>query len=156
MLPSTPLSTAREIGVKRPDRKLDRIVPMPSQTIPLLICRDIQASHDFLVNAFGFRAGGVFRDGSGRVVHGEVQAGDTTIWLHRVATEQKLEAATDVASSGLVILVDDVDAHFVQARSAGARVESEPADQPYGQREYGVRDSEGHRWWFATPLGSKG
>jgi uncharacterized glyoxalase superfamily protein PhnB len=24
-------------------------------------------------------------------------------------------------------------------------------DQPYGQREYGVRDCEGHRWWFATP-----
>jgi uncharacterized glyoxalase superfamily protein PhnB len=26
-----------------------------------------------------------------------------------------------------------------------------PVDQPYGQREYGARDSEGHRWWFTTP-----
>jgi hypothetical protein len=23
---------------------------------------------------------------------------------------------------------------------------------PYGQREYGLTDPEGHRWWFATPL----
>jgi hypothetical protein len=23
---------------------------------------------------------------------------------------------------------------------------------PYGQREYGARDLEGHRWWFASPL----
>jgi uncharacterized glyoxalase superfamily protein PhnB len=31
-------------------------------------------------------------------------------------------------------------------------VESELQDQPYGQREYGARDPEGHRWWFASPL----
>ena len=23
--------------------------------------------------------------------------------------------------------------------------------QPYGQREYGARDLEGHRWWFGAP-----
>jgi uncharacterized glyoxalase superfamily protein PhnB len=128
---------------------------MPLRTIPLLICRDIQASHDFLVKAFGLRPGGVFRDGAGRVVHGEVQAGDTTIWLHRVAPEHRLEAATAIASSGLVILVEDVDAHFAHAKAAGARIQSEPVDQLYGQREYGVLDEEGHRWWFATPLGAK-
>src|SRR5580658_3425392 len=128
---------------------------MRSRTIPLLICRDIQASHDFLVNAFGFRTGGVFRDAAGSAVHGEVEAGDTTIWLHRVLPEQGLET-TDTASSGLVIFVDDVDAHFARAKSAGAQVDSEPADQFYGQREYGARDLDGHRWWFATPLAPKG
>jgi uncharacterized glyoxalase superfamily protein PhnB len=25
-------------------------------------------------------------------------------------------------------------------------------DQPYGQREYGVRDPEGNLWYFATRL----
>jgi uncharacterized glyoxalase superfamily protein PhnB len=129
---------------------------MPSRTIPLLICKDIQASHDFLVNAFGFRAGKVFHDGSGQAVHGELEAGDTTIWLHRVVPEQGLEALTDVASSGLVILVDDVDTHFAQAKSAGAPIDSEPANQSYGQREYGARDLDGHRFWFATPLQPKG
>ena len=128
---------------------------MPSRAIPLLICRDIQASHDFLVNAFGFRPGGVFRDVAGSVVHGEIQVGDCTIWLHRVAPEHRLEAPTDIASSGLVVLVEDVDAHFVHAKAAGARIQSEPADQPYGQREYGVLDADGHRWWFATPVGAK-
>jgi uncharacterized glyoxalase superfamily protein PhnB len=37
-----------------------------------------------------------------------------------------------------------------RARLAGA-FDSEPTDQPYGRREYGVRDLEGHRWWFGTP-----
>jgi uncharacterized glyoxalase superfamily protein PhnB len=38
--------------------------------------------------------------------------------------------------------------------AAGARIDAEPVNQPYGQREYGARDSEGHRWWFASPLNS--
>jgi uncharacterized glyoxalase superfamily protein PhnB len=48
--------------------------------------------------------------------------------------------------------VDDVDAHFEHAKARGARIEREPEDQPYGQREYEVLDLEDHRWWFATPL----
>ena len=48
------------------------------------------------------------------------------------------------------MLVPDVDAHFRHAREAGAEIEREPADQPYGQREYSARDAEGGRWYFAT------
>jgi uncharacterized glyoxalase superfamily protein PhnB len=31
---------------------------------------------------------------------------------------------------------------------------SEPRDKDYGQRQFGVRDPEGHDRWFATPLAS--
>jgi MerR family transcriptional regulator, thiopeptide resistance regulator len=124
------------------------------RTIPLLVYDDIETAHDFLVDAFGFGPGGVQRDGDGRVVHGEVVAGDGRIWLHRVTPEHELASprTMDAQSGGLVVHVNDVDAHFEHARAAGAEIEREPADQEYGQREYGVRDLEGHRWWFATPL----
>ena len=53
---------------------------------------------------------------------------------------------------GMVVHVDDVDAHFAKVKAApGATILSSPTDQPYGQREYGVRDPDGHSWWFATP-----
>ena len=122
------------------------------RTIPLLAYADIPAAHDFLVGVFGLDLGGVIRDAEGEAVHGEVRAGDTTIWLHRVTPEHGLGSADEgMPSSGLVIHVDDVDAHFAHARAAGARIDSRPVDQPYGQREYGARDLEGHLWWFATP-----
>jgi MerR family transcriptional regulator, thiopeptide resistance regulator len=121
------------------------------RAIPILVYQDIAAAHDFLVNVFGFESGGVVRDNAGQVVHAEVHIGPAEIWLHRVTAEHNLEAASDVASSGLFVYVDDVNAHFQRVRAAGARVDGEPVDQPYGQREYGARDSEGHRWWFATP-----
>jgi MerR family transcriptional regulator, thiopeptide resistance regulator len=95
------------------------------------------------------------RDATGNAVHGEVRAGGATIWLHRVTPEHGL-AVADNQSSDLVIYVDDVDVHFTHARSAGARIDAEPVDQPYGQREYGARDPEGHRWWFATPVTPQG
>lgn len=122
--------------------------------IPVLTYEDISAAHDFLVQAFGFIPGGVHLTAEGQPVHGEVRAGDTAIWLHRVTAEHHLDSprAADMANAGLVVFVDDVDAHFRHARAAGAQIDSEPIDQPYGQREYGVRDLEGHRWWFVTPL----
>src|SRR5437868_15346597 len=129
-------------------------MPTFNRVIPLLVYGDIPAAHDFLVRAFGFESGGVERDGEGQAVHAEVRAGDTAIWLHRVTDEHELGSprTPTVAGAGLVVHVDDVDAHYRRARAAGAQIDSEPRDQPYGQRDYGVRDPEGHRWWFTTPL----
>jgi uncharacterized glyoxalase superfamily protein PhnB len=129
-------------------------MPTFEGVIPMLTYRDVAAAHDFLVEAFGFAAGGVHRTPDGEAVHGEVRAGNATIWLHHVTADHHLDSpqTAEVANSGLVVFVDDVDAHFQHARSAGARIDSEPVDQPYGQREYGARDLEGHRWWFASPL----
>lgn len=130
-------------------------MPEILDVIPVLVCKDLPGEHDFLVKAFGFEPGLVDRDGEGRPVHGEVRAGGMTFWLHRVTDEHRLAAPGDATreSGGFVVFVDDVDAHFRQARDFGARVLSEPVDQPYGQREYGAVDVEGHRWWFATRTG---
>lgn len=125
-----------------------------SRIIPIVVCDDIAATHDFLVETFGFESGGIQRDGEGHPVHGEVRGRNAVIWLHAASPEHELASprATEVASSGLVVHVDDVDAHFRHASSSGAVIDSQPTDQEYGQREYGARDPEGHRWWFATPI----
>lgn len=129
-------------------------MPTSQRIIPLLVYEDIEAGHDFLVSAFGLQAGRIDRDHEGQVVHGEVHTGSEVIWLHRVTSEHGLISARwqDAASSGLVVNVDDVDAHYERARAAGASIDGSPVDQPYGRREYEARDTEGHRWWFGTPL----
>ena len=125
---------------------------MASKVIPVLVYDDIAAAHDFLVSAFGMQSGGVMRDSTGQAVHGEVRVGEHVIWLHRAASELMLASARamPVASSGVVVHVVDIDAHFDRARSFGARV-SELKDTPYGQREYEAIDIERHRWWFSMP-----
>ena len=125
--------------------------------IPVLVYEDIEAGHDFLVTAFGLTAGRIDRDNEGQVVHGEVHVGSEVIWLHRVTGQHGLVSAHSqgAASGGLVVDVDDVDAHCQRARAAGASIAGSPVDQPYGRREYEARDRAGHRWWFGTPLSSK-
>jgi uncharacterized glyoxalase superfamily protein PhnB len=124
-------------------------MPTFERIVPLLVYRDIRGAHDFLVEAFGFESGGVESNADGHPMHAEVRAGAAAIWLHRVTEEHGLAPAR-AASSGLVVYVDDVDAHYARAKACGAHIDAEPRDMPYGQREYGARDTEGHRWWFAT------
>jgi len=123
--------------------------------IPLLVYRDIERAHEFLVRAFGFAAGDIYRAENGDVGHGEVHADGQVIWLHRVVEDDGWvsQESSPVSTGELVVRVDDVDAHCARARAAGAEIEYEPADQEYGVREYGARDLEGRRWAFVTPLG---
>jgi uncharacterized glyoxalase superfamily protein PhnB len=124
---------------------------MSAPVIPVLIYEDIVAAHDQLVKVFGFASDGIERTPDGAVVHAEVRLGDSRIWLHRVSEDLASPRTLSQLNSGLVVHVDDVDAHFRHARDAGTTIEREPVDQPYGQREYAARDLEGHHWWFATP-----
>ena len=122
--------------------------------IPILVYEDIEAAHDFLVQAFGLTSGGLHRLDDGTVVHGEVRNGGAPIWLHQVAADAGMASPHQASMShgGLSVRIPEVDAHYDRVKAAGARIESEPTDQPYGLREYGVRDLENHRWWFSSPL----
>lgn len=118
----------------------------------MLVYEDIEAAQRFLVEAFGFKRGVLERNPSGRPVHAEVSLGDSVIWIHRVDPEHGMVSARSLPAVhvGIVVLVDDVDAHYERARKAGATIDSPPTDEPYGQREYATRDPEGGRWYFAT------
>jgi MerR family transcriptional regulator, thiopeptide resistance regulator len=124
--------------------------------IPILVYEDIEAGHDYLVNVFGFTSGGLYRLDDGTVIHGEVTLGEFAIWLHAPTPDVDMASprASDVSHSGLSVHIPDVDEHYQRVKAAGAKTDSEPTNKPYGLREYGVRDSEGHRWWFSTPLAS--
>jgi uncharacterized glyoxalase superfamily protein PhnB len=51
---------------------------------------------------------------------------------------------------GIYVCVDDIDAHYAAAKSAGAEIVRELANTDYGSREYSARDLDGHLWSFGT------
>jgi uncharacterized glyoxalase superfamily protein PhnB len=60
---------------------------------------------------------------------------------------------TPYVVDGVMVYVEDVDAHFERARAAGAGFLSELEDNPaIGQRQYRAEDLEGHRWMFAQAV----
>jgi len=48
-----------------------------------------------------------------------------------------------------MIFIEDVDAHFARATPAGAGIVEELNETVYGERQYGVKDLEGHHRLFA-------
>ena len=53
---------------------------------------------------------------------------------------------------GVLVYVDDVDAHYARAVAAGAGILSELEDG-FPARRYRVEDVEGHRWMFMQKAG---
>jgi uncharacterized glyoxalase superfamily protein PhnB len=135
--------------------------------LPMLAYEDGPAAIDWLCTAFGFTENFRMVGDDGRVGHAELQLGDAVISLATPSPDYqspKHHAETCAAArkwqevpwviNGLVVYVDDVDAHAGRARAAGARLLSEPEDSDHGDRLYRVEDLEGQRWMFATPIAS--
>ena len=112
-----------------------------------------------LVNESGER----FHDDEGRVNHAEVSYGDGQVMLgyagpdyrgprrHAEECEQARRWLDNpFAVDGVLVHIEDLDAHLAQARAAGAEILRGPEDQPFG-RLYTAADPEGHRWMFVQP-----
>ena len=89
-------------------------------------------------------------DRDGRVRQAEVYVGDNEVWLngHEPGYWEKLGHRPN---SGVVVFVDDVDAHHARVRAAGIDAPL-PQDQSWGARSYFLRDPEGYWWSFLRRL----
>ena len=125
---------------------------MPQTITPYVLYRDGAAAVDYLTRTFGFE--GVMRSHSpeGRVWHAELRLGDGHVYLGEPGPDYRNPSELGGVTVAIHVYVDDVDAHFARAREAGAEVEGEPEDRPYGDRVYHARDPEGHDWFFGQHL----
>jgi len=129
--------------------------PMP-RVAPYLLYEDVAGALCWLGTAFEFRERmRVAKDG--KVLHAEMDvADDGVILLGCPGPEYRNPRKLGAITQNLYVSVDDVDAHCARARSAGAAIIEEPANQAYGDRRYGAEDPEGHRWYFAQAIGKGG
>lgn len=119
---------------------------------PYLYYRDGEAAMRFLVEAFGFRERFCTTDETGQVRHAEVELNGGVVMLG-CPPDYKTPKQLGQTTVGVYVHVTDVDAHYAQAKAAGAEIQGAgPEDQDYGVRSYGAIDPEGHQWWFAQPL----
>jgi hypothetical protein len=122
------------------------------RVIPLLVYRDIQAAHDFLVQAFGFESGGVQRIADGEVVHGEVRAGGSSVWRpvsHKNMSWRRHRPWTWPAPGWLCLSQTLTLISPALSQSAPRSISNRPISLMDSAST--GRDAEGHRWWFATP-----
>jgi uncharacterized glyoxalase superfamily protein PhnB len=133
---------------------------MSSDVVPMMAYRDGVQAVDWLVAAFGFTERVRMVNDEGRLEHAELAAGSGTIMLatpspdyegpalHRGHCESSARwQEVPYLVDGLLVLVDDVDAHFNRATEHGATVLTGVESTEHGKR-YRAEDLEGHRWMF--------
>jgi uncharacterized glyoxalase superfamily protein PhnB len=131
-----------------------------SDVVPMLTYADGPAAMDWLVAAFGFEEQTRWLDEEGRVGHGELRAGGGLVMI--ASTNVDYEGPTAHRShcpqadawlrspyvvDGVLVYVDDIDAHHDRAVAAGAPTLSGIEEGGPG-RLYRTEDLEGHRWMF--------
>jgi uncharacterized glyoxalase superfamily protein PhnB len=126
----------------------------------MIAYRDGIAALDWLARAFGFVERARHLSADGTLGHGEMLAGEGLIMLatptpeyegpraHRLHCERaRAWSRVPWIIDGVLVHVENVDAHHARAKMAGANILSEPVEGPAG-RMYRAEDLEGHRWMF--------
>jgi PhnB protein len=114
--------------------------------IPYLVLSDADRELDFVKAVFGAKEMRVSRDPQGKIGHAEIRIGDSVVMLGQSSEQWPPSPAA------IYVYVPDTDAAYERALKAGAASTWAPADQPYGDRNAGVKDSNGMQWWIATHL----
>ncbi len=113
----------------------------------VLAVRDLKESTQFFIEVLGFQRD--FGDGS-----------DGWSFLSRDAFKVRLgECPNERPAAELgdhsyfaYLTVEGIDQLHAELAAKGAPALSEPEDEPWGMREFGVRTPEGHRIRFGEPI----
>ena len=118
---------------------------------PTLTVKDGARAIDFYKKAFGAQERMRVPGPDGRLMHAELQIGDSIVMLGEEMPEMGCKAPVSVGavSSSLYVYVPDVDASFRRAVEAGAKSVMPPADMFWGDRFGKLRDPFGHEWTIA-------
>jgi uncharacterized glyoxalase superfamily protein PhnB len=119
----------------------------PPTLYPSLRFRDAPVAIEFLKKAFGFEERVVYPNPDGTIAHAELFYGPSVLML---GSDKDDYIGSRAGQGYLYVAVDDVDAHCVRARAAGAQIVTELHDTDYGSRDYAARDLEGNLWYFGT------
>jgi uncharacterized glyoxalase superfamily protein PhnB len=122
---------------------------MEPNIFPVFRYQDARAAIDWLIQAFGFQKHAEFASPNGTIAHAELRFGPDVIGISS-ATPPTTANPWSSVRQGVYIAVDDIDAHYEQARRAGAEIVMPIRDMDYGSREYSARDPEGNLWGFGT------
>ena len=111
-----------------------------------LVVSDLPRSVSYYTNILGAEAS---QHGNLATFH----IGDVQLLLHAEGENLKPPAGyRRGAGVALHFRVKDIDSHWNRLKGLGIPIAEEPANQPYGMREFGLRDPDGYEVEFVEPL----
>lgn len=100
----------------------------------------------FLKRAFDAEEVAKYSSPDGVVHHAVVRIGDAVLEMGEA------HGKYDTMDAMFYLYVPNMEAVYRQALAAGATSFQQPTDQPYGDRNAGVKDNFGNKWYIATHI----
>lgn len=113
---------------------------------PYFFVRDAEGFVRFLVAGLGGVETLRTMRPDGTIANAQVRLGTTTVMVSEAS------AAYPPMPGAFYLYVEDADAAMRRALGAGAMLEMEVGDMPYGDRQGGVRDAHGNLWWISQRI----
>jgi len=119
---------------------------------PYLIVKGAANAIEFYKKAFDATEVMRMPDPAGRIMHAEIQVGNSRIMMADEMPEMGFRGPQSLGGTPVSILlyVNDVDAQARKATAAGAKVMRPVENQFYGDRSGTFTDPFGHVWTIAT------
>jgi len=137
------LSSTTRINVFESQREIVKIPNGFAQVFPYIFVEDAISYILFLTAGFGAVEVGRTTGSDGRIANARVRFGSATLMVSEAS------AAYPPSKAALYLYVSDVVAVMSSAIGAGAKLEMQVADTPYGDRQGGVTDPAGNIWWIS-------
>ena len=131
------------------------VKPIPEgfhSVTPHLVVRDAAKALGFYQKAFGAEERFRMPGPGGVIMHAEFKIGDSIVMIGEENLEMGSKSPQTIGGTplSLLIYVNDVDAAFKRASTAGCTVEMPPTDMFWGDRYGRLQDPFGHSWAIAT------
>jgi PhnB protein len=128
-----------------------RKIPEGYTTVtPSITLRDTGQAIEFYKRAFGAQERGVMRGPDGKVMHAEMQIGNSIIMMNDEVMNSRSAETIGGSPVSFYLYFEDVDAAFQKATAAGAKSTMPVTDMFWGDRMGSIVDPFGLRWTLAS------
>lgn len=100
----------------------------------------------WLTRAFGFVEHYRYGD---PVSGAQVRAGNAWLMLKQMDAESRTPRELGFGTQSLTIFIEDLEAHYARAQSAGVTLVEDWHETVYGELQYAALDLDGHHWLFS-------
>lgn len=120
---------------------------LPTDTVlPHVTYQDLDEAIAWLTRTFGFTEHYRYGD---PISGAQMYLGKVFIMIERARDRRASPAQLGCGTQSLTVFVEDIEAHFERAKSAGATIVEDLHETVYGELQYGVEDLDGHHWLFS-------
>jgi PhnB protein len=131
--------------------KAKNAIPEAHYTLtPIVTYEDCAGAIDWYKQGLGAQEIARNNGPDGKIMHAEIQIGNSRIMMHDTMMEGKGPLAFGGSPVGFWVYVEDCDALFNRAIAAGANMVRPVEDQFWGDRCGTLKDPHGYAWTTAT------